>query len=281
MGVVSGKDLAIDGVQTVSSWKIQVPGEPAEWLSSGNQGAYGRQAGIKDWRGMYTQYSVVPDYWPGDEFTLTASINESVGATGDVMVDGIRVVWDQAKAKKIRCDTFFSSNGDLTLGAAVATDAVQPWPVGSVGKAIQVAVGEAALATEDDVAEMELYLFRRNPKYSGSSTPGYYRRTVGDLDGQVKWKRWTDTPSGLYSPFDTVQIKMFTTATDDASPGYYLIKYGVLDLLDDFGADHWSEDPVGATMRASFTGFYGTLLGSIDYVAGSGAGVDVAIWPPA
>jgi len=265
MGVISGKDLAVNGVSTVSRWKIEVPGEPAEYIASGSQSAVGRQAGIRDWRGIYTQFATQPDAWPGAALTFAGSIDESVGASGTGIIDGVRIVWEQEKASKIRVDTFFSANGDLTLGDAVATDAGPPTPVTSKGKILKLDDVEVT-----DISEMSLYIFRRNIKYSGSSTPGYYKRVAGDWDAQVEWKQYTDTPSGLAEPFDVVAVKMYTTDTL-----FYLIEYVVIDLLDDFGADHMSDKPVGAHVRGSFSGFSGTATGEIT------APDSTAVWPEA
>jgi hypothetical protein len=254
MSVISGASGAVDGASGTQNWSITSSKDIQTFVSSATKGGTGRLAGNGDWSGRYSAFGHTPAVMPGDTFTFTGSIDGTNGATGDARVDRVEITIDIEGGKIIGHTVDFSSNGDLTLGAAVATDTAAQCPPSAIGCRVAMstalaAAGSATFADIDDVRTISITLTADNKAYRSSSTNGGTMRTKGTFDATFSFSVYTDDFSTLPAPGITRVFRFYVSATT-----FWQFEWGMVGELSDLAVDIENKNPIGATVNGGMTG---------------------------
>jgi len=275
MGTISGIGGAVDGVNTVRTWTISSSADLQSFAASNTAGATGRAIGNKDWSGSYTAYGPQPVKMPGEKFTFTGSIDGTNGATGDAIVDSVEISIDIEGGGIIAHTVSFSSDGELSLGAAVAVDATVPAPYTSIGCKVEL----AAVAAEPQYGELAnvrtvtLSFSAENPSYIDSSTAGQTKRHVGNIDLEVSIGVYVDDFADLPA-LNTVQsAKIYVSDTE-----YWEISWLMFGEASDLTVDREGAAIVGASLNAGLV--VSQLIGEVQTL-GEINTPDLETWWPA
>jgi hypothetical protein len=244
MGVISGYKMAVGNANTVRRFRIFYQGTIPPYVASNTKNATGRVKGNKDWRGFFLGYGHTPPVFPGEEFTFTGSIDGSKGVTGTAICDRIQVDCPTEQGTPLEYAVFFSSNGELTLGGAVATDSTTPAPPSSVG------LGASFGGALADVRAWRLLVEAKNKPYASSSTDGWVKRVKGPIDATAQVTLYSDAPASLPKPNDDVIVNLYVSTTES-----WELKWCKVEGPQEYGADHESPEPVGGLVVAKFNGF--------------------------
>lgn len=198
--------------------------------------------------------------FPGDSFAGIFSIDGTNGVSGTARCESTVWTWDLEAGGYIVAQTSFGANGVLTPGAAAVTDSSTPQP--SLVKGLYVALDGVQ---QSNVRRMRLLARRKLRRYCVAENDGQYKRTSSDLDMVGMWQVLEDNPAN----WPTIQARhivrfMVTSST------YWEMTWMRIESVEPFGVDRYdTENPVGATITASFTGFNGTTAGTIKNPAGT------------
>lgn len=252
MGVISGIGGAVDSTGTVRTWQVSATNDVQSVYASNTKGMPVVQAGNDDWSGSYTAYGHTPAVMPGDGFTFTGSVDGTNGVTGTAIVDSVEIVINIEGGEKIGHTVNFSGNGDLSKGAAAATDATSPDTPTSIGTKCEIATPDASPTYSEisDVRQMTLTITSENPDYVSSSTSGGTRRTAGNLSATVSISVYTDDFDTLPDEGEVVGMKIYVNATE-----FWDLDWIRVSDISDMGADIEGAALVEATINGSYTGF--------------------------
>lgn len=252
MSVISGFGGAVDTIPTVRGWSVTSTSDITRYVASGSKKGASRIAGNRDWNGQYTAYGGIPAKKPGDIFTFTGSLDAVNGVEGSAMVEEVVINWDIEAGGIISHEVTFSSNGVLTLGAAVATDATVPAPLPAVGTKIEEALAIATpVFTEiTDIRTITLTISRNNPSYASSSTAGDTKRVMGTLDMSISFGVYEGDPADLIAVNGVRHLKVYIDATN-----FWELKWVRFGEASDVDCDIEDGGLVSATMNAEMEGF--------------------------
>jgi hypothetical protein len=260
MGVIDGKNAAVNGQKTVFGWKITYDGNEADYVASNTEGGVGRVTGNRDWVGYFDSYGqtatpYAPTVFPGDSFSFDGTTETSKGATGTARCTRLVATWDTRVGRYITYRTFFGANGALTIGVATATDTTEPSPQHVKGLSVDLGAVQ-----EDEVNFMRLVFTSGSRRYCTAECNGQYKRTAGDrMDVEAVWRVYEDTPANLPTIDSRHVAKFYVTAAQ-----YWQITWLQIDQVDDLGVDRENKnEPVFAQITGRFTSHDGTSTGSI------------------
>ena len=226
-------------------------GQPFEYFASNPDGASGQLAGNNDWSGSYKILGGEPANMPGDGITFTGSVDGTNGCTGTAIVDSITVTAPIAAGGPVTTVVAFSSNGALTVGAAVATDVTEPNP--PPAKLAKMNVDSADLA---GVQSITMTLTSANKDYV---TTGETNRVAGNLTGTLSYDLLEGDYTNLPAPNANEILKFYVTATL-----FWHLKWMTVETLTNLKVDIEANELVGATVNYKFNGFVGGVHGWID-----------------
>lgn len=252
MSVISGILGAVNTISTVGKWSISYKADTQAYVASNTLGGTGRIAGNGDWSGSYDALGHTPAVLPGAAFAFLGTIDNVKGASGTAIVDKVEINWDIEGGKPISHTVTFSSNGALTLGAAVVTDATIPNPPSSIGTKVELGtVVTSPVFTElTDVRTIRLTLSNDNKSYVSSGTAGQTKRTKGNFDCDFAISVYAGDWSTLPAPNTVKAVKLWVDATT-----FWLINWGMIGELSNLEVDRETAAPVGATVNGSLNGF--------------------------
>lgn len=189
MGVISGSNMVIDGQSTMGSWSIDHTADVQAIIASNTFGAPKRIIGNYNWTGSVEGWGHTPAVLPGDSFTFKGSIDESLGASGAAIVDSTSITINVESGEVIKFSTSFSSNGLLTLGAAVvAADTDCPTAFTPIGVTVEyddLDNPSVSYTTLANVKTITINLTADNQSYIDTSTAGQTQRLAGNIDCTV------------------------------------------------------------------------------------------------
>lgn len=256
--VLCGNVMAINGVNTVRRFTIRKLNDSRPYVASNTKGGSGREEGPFDWVGVYSAYGHTPAVFPGEAFAFVGSTDGSVGFTGTAIVDRIHIKWDIEKKAILEHYVYFSSNGALTEGAAVATDTTSPAPTSS--KNMYVALDGTK---QTHIRNMELVIVSKNKPYVDSDTDGWTKREKGPIDFQFRYGIYEGTPASLPTMGQDYVVAFYATPTST-----WELAWGHIEGYEDFNVDHEGQENVSAVVIGSMSGFSGTMAGWIKNPAG-------------
>jgi hypothetical protein len=275
MSVLTGIGGAVNAVPGIADWEIQVSKDLKALATSGSKGAMLRVVGNKSWSGSYRVYLDQPLQLPGDAFTFLGSIDGTSGAAGTAIVDEVQVVADLEAANPVVSTVKFSSNGDLTLGANVATDTAAPTITDALGiKAATGTVVATPVWTDiSDVRKWTLTLKTDNKQYVSSTTPGITKRKKGNIDASFTIDVYCSDFAVPPQPGDIKAVRLYSTAAR-----FWEIYWGIFGELTGLKVDRETAALVGATCNGSLNG--ATVVGGAATV-GHVTPPSTTVWWPA
>lgn len=257
MGVISGLQAAVKVASTVESttagWQVRDLSRAARYRASNTEGAETSAAGNRDWSGWYRNYGYTPLLFPGDEFTFYGSIDGENGCSGSAIAQRFTLQIPAEAGGNVGYRVDFASQGALSYGPAVAVDT-------SAVNAVNAA-GRKANWADVDVGEtsyMQLTLGAYNRPFAGSSVPGIVRRAAGAIHGQFLFQAYTNDPTLIPAVGSTGVLRFYVTAS-----AYWELKWCRVEIMDDFGADHEGQRPVGYSVGGSFACRLGSEMGHV------------------
>ena len=226
MAVISGMKLAVSGLPSVSSWRIQYDGGLIPVVTSGTKEGALQACGIKDWAGLITTIATEPAYLPGQPLTFVGSLNGTIGCSGESVVGRVVASAEYASNRYFMIRYDIESNGALTFGSAAASDSTIPYPVCPAGKKVQINGNDM-----DYVAGWTLTLDRNLVAYAATDTDGVRKRVIGAFTASVELDVFASSFS-IPSVGSDVALKLYTSDTEFWSlPGFRLSK------IEEYGAD--------------------------------------------
>lgn len=176
MAVVSGSKLAVSGMPTVARWQVTALKQTVPVVTSGTQRGILRACGFTDWTGRIDCLGW-PSKTPGTKFTFIGSIDGTNGATGDAYVEEVQVIGDYESNSPIMTVYQLTGDGELTFGAAAATDASLPTVVCTAATTVTGVTG--------DVAAWAGIVRCRGIPYASSQTAGARKKEPGAIDARA------------------------------------------------------------------------------------------------
>ncbi len=251
MAVMSGALGAIDGIANIMNWVVSTAFNLPAMVTSGASGGTVRIAGNGEWSGSYSGEGAVPTKLPGDAFTFTGSMDGTNGCAGAVMVNRVLINIPVGDGGAITHTVEFGSNGDLTLGAAAASDVVVPSPESSIGCIVKTGTMIATPVWTEipDVTAMTIELTRANTPYHSSTTGATAKRLEGNLDAKVTVSVLIHDPADLPVVNDDCGVQVFVNATE-----FWEFKWSFLESISNVSVDPSTRAPVGCDLSFAFTG---------------------------
>lgn len=258
MSVIGGFGGAVGSVDTVRDWSINSSAELAAYVASNTNKGKGRLDGNYDWSGSYNCYGHTPVNYPGTAVSITLTLDNVKGVSGDVVIAEVTIEWDVEGAGIIQHSTSFEGDGVITLGAQTGTDVTIPNPPSAAGcKLFTGTLADSPVYTEvSDIRVITLTITAATPSYSSSSTyaanhPRIKRIPGGVIDMSVSWSLYTEDPGNLLVPGDVHVIKI------EAIPGgiFWDLRWVRIDEAGDFGADIEGSSLVTASQGGKLDGF--------------------------
>lgn len=256
MAVICGKAGAVTGEDTVGMWEVTYSGNPFEYYASNTDGMSGQLAGNHDWSGSYKILGEEPANMPGDGITFTGSVDGTKGVTGTAIVDSITVTAPIAAGGPVTTVVAFSSDGALTVGAAVATDVTEPQP--PPAKLAKLNIGGSDV---DDVQSITMTITSANKEYVVS---GETKRVAGNLTATLSYDLLEGAYDNLPAPNVSQLVLFYVTATT-----FWDFKWMLVESLTDLKVDIEANELVGATINMKFNGFDGGVQGWIGNPGGT------------
>jgi hypothetical protein len=263
MTVIAGTSAVVDGEDTIRAWRVRHVNKTVPYVASNTNGAVSRIVGVNDWTGWYLGYGHTPANFPGDAFTFTGNVADSVGATGDARCERFDLNWSPATGGLIEYRVFFGSNGALTIGATSSvSDSTSPNPPTSACMKIELDGTEV-----DDLTQFAMSIRARNLPYVSSSNcvtnVPRTKRIAGPVDGEMTFRFYQGAFASIPSVGSIDVAKLYVTSTT-----YWQLSSVIIDSVEP-EPDHMSNEPVAVTCHASFTGFSAGAAGVIANPAGS------------
>lgn len=264
MGVISGTNLAINGEETARRFSLSSNNKLAAGVASNTQRGMLRRPGVKDWKGSYGGYGHTPAVFPGADFTFTGSLTGSQGATGEAICSRIVMNWDIERGELIAYRVYFEANGDLTFGAAAASDSSIPDPPTTQAMFIALDGGQ-----QTQIRNMDLDISCRNRPYVTSDTDGDTKREPGNFDFLLRYGMYFDSDTVTLPTLETAYIaKMYVTAST-----FWELKWARIESVLEFQGDHEKDEPASCIVTAAMDASDGAAIGSITNPASS------VVWP--
>ena len=252
MAIISGVGVEVDGVSSLSAWKINQRAMPAEFATSDAPGGQARACGNTDWQGIYRAYGHTPAHWPGDSIAFKGDVDSNYGVSGTGIVKSITIETPVEENGLISSVVEFEANGALTAGSAAATKGSSP--------AIYCAVSRKINWDGSDVniRHWRLKIFCKNRPYADTSTGGLVKRVKGVLDARFDYSLYDNNASNFPTLNSTAIAQFYVDATE-----YWELTWGKITDIDNYGGDHEGQVNVGATIRGAWTAQDGTSIGTI------------------
>ncbi len=249
---LSGELGAVDGVHTVGLWQVTSTEDLKAIVASNTTNMPKRLAGNGDWSGRYEAWDGQPAVFPGAGFTFTGSINGSLGATGVAIVDSFELTIDVEAGEIVKHVVNFSSNGALTLGASVATDATVPDPDSSIDCKIESATPSAtpSYAEIENITTITLRLTAANVAYRDSSTAGETKRLKGTYDANVSYTQNVATLATFLTKGSTHHLRVYVNATE-----FWLFNWMMIESVTDIECNVETNAVVKGTVNCAMTGY--------------------------
>lgn len=278
MSVISGKDGAVNGQPIVRSWSLAHSADIKSMVASNTQSGSVTLPGNENWSGSFVQYGHIPSLIPGESFVFTGSVDGATGAYGEARVSTVTIAWGHEAGEPIGMVIAFQANGELTLGAAVASDTDDFDNVeSSVGVLVKLATPGGSFDPLDDVRSAQLVLTAANKEYRSSSTEGHTKSEEGPWD----WALTIDMYSGaLLSELPAVNevkgIQLFVNATE-----YWELLWGRVGEMTNIQVNPETGDLVSGSLNMSMHAIETiadtATIGSITHP--SAIGGTTTIWP--
>uniref|UniRef100_A0A6M3K8M7 Uncharacterized protein n=2 Tax=viral metagenome TaxID=1070528 RepID=A0A6M3K8M7_9ZZZZ len=258
--VISGINCEVDGVSSMSGWKIRMLNMPPEFATSDAPGGMGRAAGNFDWRGVYRAYGHTPLHWPGDSIAFKGDTDASYGVSATGIVDRMTITCPIEPGGLIDTVVEFSNNdaAGLVNGAAAATAGATPAIFSAVTRKI------AWSGTDVSARNWRLVLTARNRPYVDTDTDGWVMRTPGNMDGQFEYSVYDNAAANLPARGSIAVAQFYVTAST-----YWELTWGIIERVDDWGGDHEGAENVFGNVFGFWTAQSGTSIGTIKNPAGA------------
>jgi hypothetical protein len=253
MAILRGKHGAVDGANTVRHWMVAAEADDNDYHASNTQGGTGRADGNKDWGGWYRAYGHTPYMWPGTQYTFSGVMTTGVGATGVCLCERVRIVCPTEEGKPIWHQAWFAANGDLTLGAATATDATIPAPPTSIGRKVSFDGTD-----QDDVRGWVLEFICPRVRYASSTTAGLYKGAADNIDARLTVNVYAANFNTLPTRNTDYTVKAYTAAGT-----YWDIQWMKILQLPQCDVPVEEKELVSGVIVAGMQGFNGTTAGYI------------------
>lgn len=233
MGVYGGRYGVLKNLGGVRNWVINDEQAAAQFVNSAVAAGTGRRQGVNSWTGGYGNHGAVPPLMPGafanfEGYTAPASgVLGSSGNiyTGQIIVDGVSILWDWASGQVISNQSQFSGTGALTSGSTASdTDATvsDPQPIGAAKITYAPASGGSD-TTISNVVQANLNITCANQPYVTSSTSGNTGRVAGIFDWNASLVIDDDVLYSQLTKGTSYIFKFFIDATT-----YYELKWGLV-----------------------------------------------------
>lgn len=264
MTLLTGRGGRVNGVTGLGDWEIQKTTNAQTMRHAGTGGGTHRVDGMLDWSGSYNAQGAVPTVLPGNALTGVFSVDGSDGYSGTAIVDQVQISWDFETNKPVVHAVNFSGNGELSSGAAVASESEIPAPtMSSDGK-----VSTGTVAAEPEWTDMsyvrtaQLTLSSDNKEVGHTGTSGLKNREAGPFDASLSLTVYSATGIDLPDEGDVVGVRIYNAAAT-----YWEILWMHLGEISGIKVSPETEDIVGATLNyawANIQSVGGTMtLGSI------------------
>lgn len=253
-----GKALSVDldaaREETVDGWWIDHLSEIPEAAASNTQGGIDRVEGNIDWEGRYRLFGHSPIAFPGDDVVLigTPETTGSKAVSGNARIEKIEITADIANGRYLESLVHFGANGVLSYSQAAAADSSSPAPLSSKGLTVQLDGVDQARCNY-----WKLAIACKKHRYADSGTAGQYYRADGDIDAQLVWRINTDDSGD----FPIINARHVVRCEVTASTYWELTWMRIESVRPEI--DRRTNTLAGATITAAFTGFSGTMAGTI------------------
>jgi hypothetical protein len=255
MGVTSGVTGAVNGFSTLRKWMIEDTIEEAEQLVLSNtQAGEVSEGGVTDWKGYFIGKGHTPGVFPGDALSFSGDIGNGTGKSGTAICDVLDITGDVERNHAIEYNVKFSGNGLLANHAAAVTDSTDCDFYLPTGLAVYF---DSTKLT--DTRYWRLVLKNGTLPYVSSETAAGRKRIRGKMAGGLFMvKSYFDDPTAIPTKGTYYTVKFYVTDSTFWEVGYCRVM-----KVDDLGADHNSEEPVGVTISGVFSAWNGTAIGAI------------------
>jgi hypothetical protein len=271
----SGFGGAVDGVPGVGQWEISAATTVRPFAHSGTRGGTGRVVGNDDWKGSYQAYGAVPAKMPWDTGTFTGTIDGTKGASGPALFTRAAIQINVEAATPLEHTVQFEGNGEVTLGAAAASDTAITIPAPARGLKASLGTLDAA-PTWTDLAIRAAALSVAAPGQAGvdSSTAGAVLRVKGNLDCTAMLKVYIADPGQLPAKGSHAALRLYV---DPAN--YWEILWMIVQDVSEVRVDLKTKALVGATISLGWNAL--ELIGgtaTLGHIARPGD--TTPWWPP-
>lgn len=262
MSVVSGKDGAVDAIDSVGRWNISSSADMPAIIASNTKGGPVRLAGNKDWTGLYKAFGHTPLKFPGDIFTFTGKMDVKsggpdtvIGVQGSCMVRQAVIVVDVEAALAISHEVSFEADAALTYldNITLFSDVTIPAPFTSISMKVEVSdpLATPVFGDVSDIRVVTLTLTRNNPSYVSSDTAGQTRRSVGNFDVELAYSAYQADPTKYIQPNTIKHVRVHT----EIPAKFWDLKWMRFGEITDAQVDNESGDHIGATQNCKMHGF--------------------------
>lgn len=188
MAVLSGLQLAVQGIPSVAAWQITTVDEAPGYVATSTKEAVARICGIQDWQGRISCYGHTPAYYPGDTFTFVGSLDGANGVHGDCIVAAVSVIANYAQNAPYVVLYEIAGQAPLEFGAASAEDTEEPTIICPAGQPVYVDSEQL-----QDVQAWRIRLSREPIGYAATETNRFRKKLAGPFDAQVEIQRYINT----------------------------------------------------------------------------------------
>ena len=232
MGYLTGENAAINvaGVELACLRKFELESlaiPVGGFCSASNQGEI-QVPGNTDWRGVAMAFGAEPPVMPGDAFAFKGGDHtDGVWASGNVIVDKLRVHWDVEGAELLYYYIWFSGNGVLSIAEGdVDADEGTPAPVSARGMHLWIG------GTEYPIRKAQLTVECMNAAYNDSSTGGVTARAAGNFRASLEADTYIATLAATDLPAkDTLTTCSIETVAGGGDRSGYTVDYLIVDKV--------------------------------------------------
>lgn len=242
-GPRSGKHGAVNGINTVRNWSLNITGAIETRYHSASRGGPERYAGVEDWNGVIEGFGGNPGIFPGDSVALVLFSGPDDGVYGHdgltyygtALIDSLAINWNWQPSQSLTWSAGFSANGCI----ASQDDTIADTPnIGCTARMCSLSVAYlddcgttgTSFTEWDNIESATLTFNADNQMYVNSSTNCCTGRRPGNIDWTLELVDQED-----YAVMDSADVwafRLYDTATT-----YWQLYWGILQDLSNIRVD--------------------------------------------